>query len=146
MNTLGTRKKLSPETLHEFLNVLISHFRFSILNNNVRPKNCSSHIVSDYKRYRRCCRGGGDKKSMELPANSSSIRCNVNKSATKNAWLLCWKRSTEQNWQKISNILGSWATCAGDLGKWRQIHWCNQLKETRQYHEEKLSLNVCWDE
>ena len=102
---LQLHKISSPKSLSKFLNVSVSHSWSSIFNNNIGSGRLNITTINVSGEFRKKVAFPWICKLFPLPADTSSIRCNINKSAIYN------KQNFSHSTEKVSNTIKCDKTC-----------------------------------
>ena len=95
----------SPKSLSKFLNVSVSHSWSSIFNNNIGSGRLNITTINVSGEFRKKVAFPWICKLFPLPADTSSIRCNINKSAIYN------DQNFSHSIEKVSNTMKGVKTC-----------------------------------
>ena len=102
----------SPKSLSKFLNVSVSHSWSSIFNDNIGSGRLNMTTINVFSEFRKKVAFPWICKLFSLPADTSSIRCNINKSARYN------NQNFSHSTEKVSNTMKGDKTC-----HWWKIWW-----------------------
>ena len=93
----------SPKSLSKFLNVSVSHSWSSIFNNNIGSGRLNIKTINVSGEFRKKVAFPWICKLFPLPADTSSIRCNINKSAIYNNK----KSLSETRWRVLKLVISA---------------------------------------
>ena len=110
----ATAQISSPKSLSKFLNVSVSHSWSSIFNNNIGSGILNMTMINVFGEFRKKVAFPLICKLFPLPADTSSIRCNINKSAIYN------NQSFSHSTEKVSNTIKGDKTCHSCKIWWKQ--------------------------